>query len=210
METVLTPNPFVGKLESPIELTAVTTGGEPPYTYTYTVYLNGSLLLASEPTQEAFYAFTPTVVGNYGFVASVTDSEGQTQMVATQRVTVTYAGSRLEDIYLYLQSKGVNVYLPAHHMGEANRRFVVVRPSLGARVEGYSTFYQSYQLLMYVPRGEGSQIENYVEEIREIMKPLAKQLMIKETYFRANPYYEDSVKAYMVDLEYRVYRKITL
>ena len=63
---------------------------------------------------------------------------------------------------------------------------------------------------MYVPRGEGSQIENYVEEIREIMKPLAKQLMIKETYFRANPYYEDSVKAYMVDLEYRVYRKITL
>ena len=62
---------------------------------------------------------------------------------------------------------------------------------------------------MYVPRNETSQIEQYAEEIRGIMKPLQQQLMLRETYFRAMPYYEDSVKGYTVDLEYRLYRKIS-
>lgn len=212
MQLVLTADKYIGKLNSPISFSALATGGIAPYTYVFTPYMDGVPQDASEPTLEPLYTVTPTAIGNYGMTCTVTDSEAlepDTVTTASQRVYVTYADSRLEDIYLYLKSQGVNAYLPAHHTGECLTRYTVVRPSLGAKVEGYSTFYQSYQLLMYVPREEGSQIEVYVEQVRDAMRPLQRQLMLRETYFRAMPYYEDSVKAYMVDLEYRLYRKIT-
>lgn len=211
MEVTLTPNRLVGKLNSAITASVAVTGGTAPYSYVFTLYINGVAQSASEPTLEPVYSFTPTVIGTYGLTCAVTDSDAVlpvTETTASQLMCITTAESRLEDIFLFLKEEGVNVYLPAHHTGECLERYVVLRPSLGAKLEGFSTFYQSYQLLMYIPRDEVSQIEVYVEQIREIMKPLKQRLMIRETYFRASPYYEDSVKAYMVDLEYRLYRKI--
>ncbi len=212
MNAVLTAGKEVSRVNTAIVFNVAVEGGTPPYLYTYTPYTNSTPQTASEATSEAFYSVTPAVVGVQGMTCTVTDSdpiEPITVTVVALPVHITYADSRLEDIFLHLKRNGVNVYLPAHHVGECLERYVVVRPSLGAKVEGYSTFYQSYQLLMYVPRNETSQIEQYVEEIRGIMKPLQQQLMLRETYFRAMPYYEDSIKGYTVDLEYRLYRKIS-
>lgn len=208
MKATLTADNYIGELFQPIALSVTVSEGVAPYSYLFTVYPPESSEIASESSQVASHTITPTVTGVHRATCKITDSGANTITVACKPIVVSYAASRLEDIYLFLKRAAVNVYLPATHVGECLKPYVVVKPALSMRMDRISTFYDSYHLLIYVPRNEISKLERYAESIREIMKPLKQKIALRETFYKIAPYYDDSNKAYQTSLEYRIYRKI--
>ena len=116
----------------------------------------------------------------------------------------------LEYIFLHLKRKGVRVYFPGSHVGECLEEYVVVKPAQQSFFGAYSTEYAVYDLMLYVPLKRFSGLEVFASRIKAYMKEMKKTHMIREQSYQNSPYYEDSVKAYMVSIQYRVYRRKTV
>jgi hypothetical protein len=119
------------------------------------------------------------------------------------------ADSRLEDIYLHLKGKGVEVYFPAQHTGECLTKYVVVKAASQLPFFSYSTDYDVYEILVYIPQAQYSSLETFTDTIKEHMRELKTSLMIRESHYQTAPYYETSIKGFMVSVEYKLYKKTT-
>lgn len=115
-------------------------------------------------------------------------------------------GSRLNDIYNHLKSKGYDVYFPAQHSGECINLYVVIKLSTPSKLANVSSVQDYYDIMLYVPRNEYSKIEKYIFELKENMKELYP--MIMPTYTQTATYYDDTVKGHMVSVMYRNNKKI--
>lgn len=114
--------------------------------------------------------------------------------------------SRWGDIYEHLQSKGFAVYSPGQHKGECTSKYIVLKTSTKTRIAGLSSVRQLYDLMIYIPVDEYSQLEPFVNDVEAAMKEL--QPMIMPVYYQAASYYDSGVKGHMVSLQYRNNRKI--
>jgi hypothetical protein len=117
------------------------------------------------------------------------------------------ADSRLEDIFLFLKSKGVEVYFPVQHTGECLTKYVVVKAASQIPFFSYSTDYNVYELLLYVPQDQYSSLETFMDTIKGYMRELKAQLMIRPSRYQTIPYYESDIRGYMVSIEYKLYKK---
>lgn len=108
-------------------------------------------------------------------------------------------------IFDHLKANGYNVYFPGEHQGECREPYTVVKISNLGEVAGTSTDFRLYDLLMYVPRDEYASLEPYVDSIKFCMKALYP--LIVSTRFETASFYDDSVKAHMVSMQYRNARK---
>lgn len=114
--------------------------------------------------------------------------------------------SRWADIYKHLKSKGFDVYEPARHTGECVSKYIVLKVLGFDRVNNLSSISQQYDVLMYVPKDEYSELEPFVDSVRQAMKEL--EPMIMPLHSMTPPFYDDSVKGHMVSMQYRNSRKI--
>lgn len=114
--------------------------------------------------------------------------------------------TRLKDIFMHLKKRGFEVYLSGIKTGECTSKYVVVKESVMSQVPNRSSVVQYYDVLCYVPQNTPSQLALFLDEAAECMKGL--QPMIMPTYQRTEPFFDDSVKAYMSSMTYRNYRKI--
>lgn len=113
--------------------------------------------------------------------------------------------SRWGDIYKLLEAKGFDVYAPGQHKGECTSKYIVVKMSSMSSVQGCSSGTFLYDLMMYVPKDEYSQLEGFISDVENAMKDL--EPMIMPMYFRTSSFYDDSLKGHMVSSQYRNTRK---
>lgn len=113
--------------------------------------------------------------------------------------------TRLEDIFLCLQSAGINVYLPGQHVGVCTESYVVVKTGIVMPYMQTSTNICYYELLCYTPEQYPTQMEKFKETVKNAM--LALHPTIRYGKSETSPYFDDEVKAWMIDLTYTNYRK---
>ena len=116
------------------------------------------------------------------------------------------AASRIQDTYLHLKEQGFEVYFPAQKVGECLSPYVVVKDATTSKYLEYSSTVTYYDLMCYTPKDHFSELEPFVESVKVAMKGLVP--MIKPTYSQTQSYYDDSVKAHMISVQYKNYRKI--
>lgn len=120
--------------------------------------------------------------------------------------TFEYADSRWQDIFLHLNKSGFDVYPPGIKAGECMSRYIVVKNDGSTVHTGISTDDDFYAVMCYVPKQSYSSLEPMVQEVKRIMKELEPMIL---PYGSQTPsYYDDSVKAHMVSIQYKNYKKM--
>lgn len=120
--------------------------------------------------------------------------------------TFEYAESRWQDIYLALKKRGFDVYPPANKLGECKTPYVVVSVGTSTKHSSFSTDVDQYTVMCYVPKKNYSKLEPFVRSVMDAMKELKP--MITAYGSRTPSYYDDSVKAHMVSIEYKNYKQL--
>lgn len=114
--------------------------------------------------------------------------------------------TRFMDLYQYLLDNGVDVYAPAQHEGECIAPYVVIKDAGTNRYNNLSTTRTLYDVMCYVPKDKFTYLEQYVKKIKDILRGLEPMFM--PLYSETSSYYDSSVKAYMVSMQYRNMKQI--
>ena len=116
------------------------------------------------------------------------------------------ASSRWQDIFLHLQAAGFDVYPPAVKIGECQAEYIVIKNDGSTRHVGISTDDDFYAVMCYVPKQAYSSLEPLVQQVKKTMKELEPMIL---PYGNQTPsYYDDSVKAHMISIQYTNYKKM--
>lgn len=107
---------------------------------------------------------------------------------------------------MHLKSKGLNVYSPAQHEGKCISEYVVVKSSGLYKIPGTSSSRQLYDILCYVPKEKYSLLDGFVDTVMEYMKELKPMIMPVST--RSASFYDESVNAHMISMQYSNNRRI--
>lgn len=110
------------------------------------------------------------------------------------------------DIYKHLKSNGFSVFSPGQHEGECVSRYVVVKISDAPQVSGFSSVSQQYDLLLYIPKDEYSELEDFIASVKQCMKGLRPVIM--PVVYQTPSFYDEDVKGHMVNIRYRNSRKL--
>lgn len=113
--------------------------------------------------------------------------------------------SRWEDIFDQLKKSGFDVCSPGTKTGDCIAPYVVV--AIGSSVEhtSFSTNVDLYSIMCYVPKQAYSKLEPLVRNVEESMAKLAPMIL---PYGQKTPsYYDDGIKAHMVSITYKNYKK---
>lgn len=120
--------------------------------------------------------------------------------------TFEYSDSRWQDIYLHLKRAGFDVYSPGIKVGECTSAYLVVKNDGSSKHISFSTDIDLYAIMCYVPKDKYSTLELLVQKVKKSMKEL--EPMIKPYGSQTPSYYDDSVKAHMISIEYKNYKKL--
>ena len=113
--------------------------------------------------------------------------------------------SRWSDIFIHLKNKGYDVYPPAIKEGECTSPYIVVKDAGSSKVEGISSSLTLFDVMLYMPRNSYSKIEPFVRQLEADMDELWP--MIRPTHFITTSFYDDSVKGWMISIQYENYQK---
>lgn len=120
--------------------------------------------------------------------------------------TFEYADSRWQDIFLHLNKSGFDVYPPGIKVGECTSQYIVVKNDGSTRHTGVSTDDDFYAVMCYVPKNSYSTLEPMVQAVKRAMKELEPMIL---PYGSQTPsYYDDSLKAHTVSIQYKNYKKL--
>ena len=116
-----------------------------------------------------------------------------------------YAESRWQDIYLHLEKSGFDTNAPGIKTGECISEYIVVKNDGSSKYKNFSTDEERYAVMCYVPKNKYSTLEPLVQRVKKAMKGLEPMIL---PYGNQTPsYYDDSVKAHMISIEYKNYKK---
>lgn len=116
------------------------------------------------------------------------------------------SSNRWADIFRLLTRKGFDVYPPGMHKGECTSRYIVMKMSQLVRAGTLSSVNQSYDILLYIPKGEYSQFEDFIADFKTAMKELEPMIMPEN--YQTPSYFDASVNGHMVSIRYRNTRKL--
>lgn len=94
------------------------------------------------------------------------------------------------------------VYPPATHNGECTSPYIVLKKDGGARVPSYSSQFQYYRIMIYVPRNQYSKLDDYQKRVKKVLKENIFPLLLP-TGQEESDYYDDNYKAHMRAMLYR-------
>ena len=111
-----------------------------------------------------------------------------------------------ETIFEHLKKDGFDVYSPGTKRGECLSPYIVVKNNGSSAHTSFSTDVDLYTIMCYVPKMKYSTLEPMLQKVKGCMKELAPMVI---PYGQQTPsYYDDDVKAHMVNIEYKNYKKI--
>ena len=117
-----------------------------------------------------------------------------------------YADSRWQDIFLHLKNAGFKVYSPGTKTGECTFNYLVVKNDGSSKHASFSSDVDMYSVMCYVPKDKYSSLEPLVQAVKGAMKGL--EPMIKPYGSQTPSYYDDSLKAHMISVMYKNYKKL--
>lgn len=120
--------------------------------------------------------------------------------------TFEYEQSRWQDIFMHLAKEGFEVYSPGTKVGECTSPYLVVKNDGSSKHPTISSDVDLYAVLCYVPKNGYSTLEPLVQMVKKSMKGL--EPMIKPYGSQTPSYYDDSLKAHMISIEYKNYKKL--
>lgn len=113
--------------------------------------------------------------------------------------------SRWQDIYLHLQNAGFDVRSPATSLAECTSKYIVVKNDGMTAHSSFSTDVEQYAIMCYVPQKQYSELEPYVQAVKEAMKTM--EPMILPFGFQTPSFFDDAIKAHMTSVQYKNYKK---
>lgn len=114
-------------------------------------------------------------------------------------------GSVWKDIHAHLKQRGFNVYAPSEKIGECLTAYVVVKKDGLTEHLNTSSYDDLYSVMCYVPKSNYAMLDEYVQDVKAAMHELRPLVL---PYGQETPsYYDDSVKAHMISIEYKNYKK---
>ena len=116
------------------------------------------------------------------------------------------AESRWQDIFLHLKNEGFEIYSPAIKTGECKSEYIVVKNNGSSKLAAFSTDDDLYSVMCYVPKTKYSELEVLVQRVKASMKKL--EPMIKPYGSQTPSFYDDSIKAHMISIEYKNHKKM--
>lgn len=120
--------------------------------------------------------------------------------------TFKYEDSRWQDLYLFLTSKGYDVYTPGQKEGECLSKYIVIKYAGSVKADMISSRRDLYDLILYVPKANYSQLESFVQQVISDMKDVEPLFMPYDNQ-QDTSYFDDSVKAHFVSIVYMNYKK---
>lgn len=119
--------------------------------------------------------------------------------------TFSPGNSRWEDIFKHLERSGFDVFPPGVKVGDCTDPYVVVTISSSTQHSSFSTNVDLYSVLCYVPKQSYSKLEPLVRSVEKAMVELKP--MILPYGQKQSSFYDDSIKAHMVSIMYKNYKK---
>ena len=101
--------------------------------------------------------------------------------------------------YKYLKDKGLDVYPPSTKQGECKKDYIVLKGDVTSQALNFSSEYHYYLVLSYSKTYTG--VLKLVDKVKHYMNEYAPNMM--PTGIENPPYWDDSVKAFMVSVQYR-------
>ena len=114
--------------------------------------------------------------------------------------------SRWQDIFSHLRKNDFDVYSPGVKHGECDSPYIVVKNNGSTRYAGISTNVDLYSVIIYVPKAGYSELEVLIQRVKSVMKELEPMILPRGS--QTPSYYDDNVKAHMVSIEYKNYKKM--
>lgn len=109
-------------------------------------------------------------------------------------------------LYKALKQAGVDVYAPQAHQGECLEPYTVIKHAGSDSLGEFTSTRHLWDILVYIPFNAYSTLEDYVNNVKKIM---SNELypMFRSTGYISTPFYDDTVKGYMVSMQYVSYTK---
>lgn len=120
--------------------------------------------------------------------------------------TFEYADSRWQDIFLHLKKAGFEVYPPGTKVGDCTTKYIVVKNNGASKQASFSTENEMYSLMCYVPKEMYSLLEPFVQSVKINMKELEPMILYSGN--QTPSYYDSNIKAHMVSISYKNYKKL--
>lgn len=114
--------------------------------------------------------------------------------------------NRIKKLFTYLKENGFDVYTPGQKQGECTSSYLVIKSDGSTKTSAFSTAQDTFTIMCYVPKNKYSTLEEYVNNVYEVMKGLKP--LFKSTEERTPSFYDDSCKAHMTSLSYISNRKL--
>lgn len=114
--------------------------------------------------------------------------------------------SRWQDLFTHLKSKGFDVFSPGIKVGECTKQYIVVSHSGSSQDPNVSSDIDLYSIMCYVPKKGYSELEPMVQYVKRVMKDLRPMFMPNGS--QTPSFYDDELKAHMVSIVYKNYKKI--
>lgn len=111
-----------------------------------------------------------------------------------------------KEVFKSLEIAGFDVYPPATKIGECKTPYVVLKDDGTNQTNSFSSTTTYYTLMCYVPLNEYSSLYEYKESVKEAMKTL--EPMVMPMHYETASFYDDTVKAHMISIQYRNHRKL--
>lgn len=113
--------------------------------------------------------------------------------------------SRWEDIFDQLKKSGFDVYSPGIKVGDCTSPYVVVAIGSSVGHTSFSTDVDLYSVMCYVPKQAYSKLEPLVHDVEKSMAELEPMIL---PYGQKQPsFYDDGIKAHMISIMYKNYKK---
>ena len=106
-----------------------------------------------------------------------------------------------EKAYDALEDSKIKVYPPATKHGECTEPYVVLKDNGKSKARTFSSQFALIDMMCYVPGDRYTDLESFVYKCKEVMQGVYPMLM--PTGLETPSFYDDSVKAWMISVEYR-------
>lgn len=120
--------------------------------------------------------------------------------------TFEYKDNRWQDLYMFLKSKGFDVYSPGQHVGECKSPYVVVRYDGTTQITNASSHWDLYAVMCYVPQNQYSKLETLTTDVRIAMEEL-RPMFLKFYEQTSMSAYDEAARAHYTSTEYRNAKK---
>lgn len=117
-----------------------------------------------------------------------------------------YKASRWKDLYKFLESKGYDVYAPGEHLGDCLSSYVVLRYAGAVQLPNVSSRQDLYDIMVYVPQGKYSALEETVQKLITDLKEI-KPLFMPYDMQQDQSVFDSANNGHYVILTYCNYKK---